>query len=376
MNILYPIGSFYPSQSGGPNNTIYWITKEIQKRGLSPIIVTTNDGIKEKHNIKFNSWLETDYGNSIYVRTIIHYFPFSAFLRTVRKIPHSDVIHLTAIFYPLSWMIAIVNAIFFKKRIVWSPRGELDPQALIYSTWKKKPILYLINTFLKSKVVFHVTCDAEARYVKNNFNDDTSIIKIPNYIELPNLIETQKRNYLVYLGRIHPKKAIKNLITAIGMSHKFMEMNMKLKIAGDYNNNYGRKLIEYVKELKLEDSVDFLGHIEGNRKERLLAEAYFLIMPSHTENFGNVVVEALAQKTPVVASKGTPWRILEETGAGFWIDNSPNSITEKINYILKLSPVDYNDKANNALKLAQNEFNVESQIFHWIRFYKNETHGK
>lgn len=363
------MGSFYPSQSGGPNNTIYWITKALKKNGIQPIVVTTNDGIREEHTVTLNTWLETSYGNNIYRKTLIHYLPLSAFISTIKRMPEADVIHLTTIFYPLSWMIALVNRFFFKKKIVWSPRGELDPQALIYSQWKKKPILFLVNTFLKKDVIFHATCVAETNYIQKNFGENVSVIEIPNYLELPKLIETSKENYFIYLGRIHPKKAIENLISAIKISSIFLRRGMKLKIVGDYNHEYGRQLMDLVRCLELENVVEFLGHVEGIEKELLLAQAHFLIMPSHTENFGNVVVEALAQRTPVVASIGTPWGILEEANAGFWIDNSSKSIAVILDYILNLSEESYRIKADNALKLAQKEFNIEDKISQWIHIY-------
>ena len=53
-------------------------------------------------------------------------------------------------------------------------------------------------------------------------------------------------------------------------------------------------------------------------------------MPSHNENFGNVVVESLSQGTPVIASTGTPWKILEKYHAGYWIKNNPENIAKKI----------------------------------------------
>ena len=65
--------------------------------------------------------------------------------------------------------------------------------------------------------------------------------------------------------------------------------------------------------------------MEGEEKYKLYANAYFSILVSHSENFGNVVIEALSQGTPVIASKGTPWEQLAEK-AGFWIDNDENSI--------------------------------------------------
>ena len=49
-------------------------------------------------------------------------------------------------------------------------------------------------------------------------------------------------------------------------------------------------------------------------------------MPSHTENFGLVAAEALLQNHPVIASKNTPWEVLETEQAGFHIVNTPQAI--------------------------------------------------
>lgn len=373
IQILYPIGSFYPSQSGGPNNTIYWITKALKENNVQPTIVSTNDGIESKHNLQLNTWYDKIYGKVIYNKTLIHYLPISTFITTLRQLRKNEIIHLTAIFYPLSWTTAIMNTLFFKKKIVWSPRGELDPQALVYSTWKKKPVLFFVKLFLKNKVTFHSTCDEETQYIKNHFGSDVSIIQIPNYLDLPELLKASKKKYILYLGRIHPKKAIENLIQAIKKSEKFQKENFKLKIVGNHHNKYGEELINLSKQLHLEEKVEFLGHIDGESKERILAEAYCLVMPSHTENFGNVAVEALAQKTPVIASKGTPWKILEDKNAGFWVDNSPESLETSIDKIMSLDLEEYEKLSKSAYDLAISEFDIKNKIVEWINFYQKLT---
>ena len=60
-----------------------------------------------------------------------------------------------------------------------------------------------------------------------------------------------------------------------------------------------------------------------------------LVLPSHTENFGIVAAEALNQKTPVIASKHTPWGVLETKHAGFHIDNTPQAMTKAVITLLQ-----------------------------------------
>jgi glycosyltransferase involved in cell wall biosynthesis len=83
-----------------------------------------------------------------------------------------------------------------------------------------------------------------------------------------------------------------------------------------------------VRLLGLEENVFFAGQVEGEDKLRLIQESICLILPSKSENFGNVVLESLMMGTPVIASKGTPWEALQQRNIGFWIDADPVEIAE------------------------------------------------
>ena len=95
------------------------------------------------------------------------------------------------------------------------------------------------------------------------------------------------------------------------MGHDHVIPELILKIAG---NDEGYKLVleELIKKYGLKSKVSFIGNVSGEEKELFLRKAKCLVMPSHTENFGIVAVEAMAQGTPVIASKNTPWEIIEK----------------------------------------------------------------
>ena len=362
MKILFPIGSFFPAQSGGPNNTIYWITEALKKNDIGVYVVTTNLDISKTHDIKFNKWLNLEYANVIYCKTLIHYFPVTFIFESIKKIRDVDIIHLTGLFYPPSLFLYLINYIFFKKKVIWSPRGELANEALIYSSNIKNIYLSIVKFFLSNKFYIHTTSKDETNLVKNKLNHK-KIIQIPNYIKPDNkLVSDNKFQYLLFIGRISPKKAIENLIKALKISNLFKSSNIKLIIAGDYKNKYGNSLINLSQELKIKEKVKFVGHVEGIKKSYLYANSYFTLMPSHNENFGNVVVESLCQGTPVIASTGTPWKILEKYHAGYWIKNNPENIAKKIDHILSLSDSEYKSMRLNSLKLVSKEFNINTKI--------------
>ena len=368
MKVLFPINIFYPAQ-GGPSNVVYWIAKALVKKGVAVTIVTTNSEVEGK--VPADQWLETDYGRVIYYTCLSVLLPWRMMFSSLAAIPHCDVLHLTSLYYPSSLISAVV-ARWYGKFIIWSAHGELDELALIYSTWKKKPVLWLIRHFLSKNVTFHSTCENETQRIKLLIGQQVRVIEIPNFLELPALVNATQPNqrYLLYIGRIHPKKAIENLINALPGSLQFTALKLKLFIAGDADNPYADKLKEQINNLNLQDKVQFLGSIEGDAKEELYANAYFLILPSHTENFGNVVVESLAQGTPVIASTGTPWAILEEKQAGFWVENNPAALTAALEKALHLSTEDYQQYRDRAMNLAHQSFDIHENVGEWIAAYQ------
>ncbi|HMQ50293.1 MAG TPA: glycosyltransferase [Saprospiraceae bacterium] len=354
------------------------MAKALFEKGVSVSVTSTTQGILPEHSIAPGKWMNQGYGEVIYVPTSIHYLPLRLLFTTIKQMHKADIIHLTAIFYPLSWLTALINNLFFRKPVVWSPRGELDPPALMYSTYKKKTVLLLIQRLILpfGHFTFHATCEAELRYIQNIFSKRYETILLPNYMELPTPVSSEKDSFFLYIGRIHPKKAIENLIQALAISQLFKSSGFRLIVAGDCENEYGGKLKDLTRQLDLNRQVSFMGHIAGEAKQELLAKAYFSFMPSHSENFGNVVVEALSQGTPVIASKGTPWAALEEFRAGYWIDNDPHALAQIIDTILDMSLEKYERLSFNASRLAQEKFDVHQNIDLWIEVYEKLLQNK
>ena len=132
-----------------------------------------------------------------------------------------------------------------------------------------------------------------------------------------------------------------------------------------------KDLRRLVKSLDLSEKVIFLGQIEGKEKQNVLAGAFWTIMPSHTENFGVVVLESLAQSTPVIATKGSPWASLEDEKIGFWTNNSPDILAEKINEILKMPDTEYQAYRQKCRGFVERQFDIGENIDKWVELYKN-----
>jgi glycosyltransferase involved in cell wall biosynthesis len=368
MKVFFPVEVFYPSQAGGPANSVYWLTKELVNEGYEPVIVASDKGLANGH--PRNRWVENEAGRVIHVKTRWLNFPIGQTLRSLANLGSADVVHLSSVFYPAAFATAFA-ARALKKKFVWSPRGELDAAALSYSGARKSPILWLIRKLIGNYPVFHSTCDEETEYIRGHFGADAKIVQIPNFIEVPPVAERRGGDYFLFLGRFHWKKGIENLLPALSTNETFLNSKYTLKLAGKGQPAYERKLSELVDELGLREKVEFVGQVEGEAKQHLIAGAFWTLMPSYTENFGLVVLESLAQNTPVLASTGTPWQVLETERLGIWTGNTTEELSNAVTRMIGMSDAEYESYRSRGRLFVEENYDVRKNIGRWVDVYRN-----
>ncbi len=367
MKLLIPSGLFYPSKLGGPANTYYWLAKAFVSKGTDVTVVATNNHI-DKGTVEYDKWIELE-GIKVRYCTSNSKFRFRFLWQSLKEIRKTDSVLIGSLFFLPNLVIAFF-ALLFKKTLIWSARGELFDTAIN----KSKSKLYyikLLKSLYANKVVFHATSEFEEEVIKKCFGRDIKTIVLPNYMILPEKENKENKDkYFFYAGRLSPIKALDNLFNALLQNEMFLNSEFKLLLAGMEQNGYRSVLDKIVnKDKRLKERIVFLGNLNTDELPRYYANAYFTFLVSHSENFGNVVIESLAQGTPVIASLGTPWKILETSNSGFWINNNPESISSTIDKVLKLRESDYNEYRNNAEKLASN-FDVYENIDKWIEVIK------
>jgi len=276
----------------------------------------------------------------------------------------SDVIHLNSLFNVLSIISFFYLKTFFpKKRIIWSVRGELSPDALKFSKAKKIPLLHLYKKLSKN-ILFHSTSEKETGEIRSVFGN-VEVVEIPNFIKPSQRLDMAVKKQFLYLGRIHRIKAIHKMIEGLAISRRFTDSDFKLVIVGKHeerHQDYYEEILNLIRSKGLQDQIEFKGHLTGYEKENVYAESYALILPSETENFGNVVVEALNQGTPVIASLGTPWSVLNRYRCGFHVSNSPEILAQNIDKLIDMKDDEYREMRVNARLLLDQEFAIKTQI--------------
>ena len=205
------------------------------------------------------------------------------------------------------------------KPYVVTPRGMLDPWARRNSAWKKR----LFAAFVEHAHLRHAHClRATAEMEAEHFRDmglRAPIAVVPNAIPIPQLAPrpATKHYQVLFLSRIHRKKGIDLLLQAWAMLQD-SHLDWKLVIAGIDENGHEAELKMQAERLRLQ-RVTFFGPVHGDAKQALYRSSDLFVLPTHAENFGLVVAEALAQEVPVVTTTNAPWSGLEEKRCGWWI---------------------------------------------------------
>ncbi|WP_339903144.1 glycosyltransferase [uncultured Cyclobacterium sp.] len=374
MKIFHPLLCYYPSQAGGPANTLYWLNSEINKREFDISVLSTNFGLDPLKSLH-------DVSNAINSPRHQVLFLDSSRIKFLKYgfdlINESDVVQFSSLFF-FPTLPLLIKATFNRKKIILSPRGELYPAALKNKSLQKRIFLFFIKIF-QNKVIFHATNNFESNIINKYFPRAKEIITIPNYVKMPLKRNVKITNgQLLFIGRINPIKNIDVLIKSVVLSQKLSKVKLNLLIVGSarlpYEIAYEKRLKQLVKTLNIQDSVTFMGHVQGGYKDKLIASSQALVLPSQSENFGNVVLEALAQGTPVIASKNTPWQSLTKFNAGYWTEGSVDGISKSIVQLIDLPKIDYLKMRDRAYSLCLNNFDIKSNIFHWEKLYKKLSH--
>ncbi len=215
------------------------------------------------------------------------------------------------------------------------PHGMLDPwfkrtyplkhlKKLLYWPWGEYRVL-------RDAAAVLFTSEEERRLARESFSLYRANEIVVNYgTAAPRNLEEARevfsnafpqlrdQQFLLFLGRLHEKKGCDLLIKSFADLRNSGGVNLpKLVIAGPPASEEYRRHLQSLAGTD-GDSVIFTGMLTGELKWGALSAAEAFVLPSHQENFGIAVVEALACGTPVlISNKINIWREIEADGAGY-----------------------------------------------------------
>jgi glycosyltransferase involved in cell wall biosynthesis len=302
VKILHVVPTYLPARRyGGPIFAVHGLAKALVARGHQVDVFTTSVDGPDDSNVPHGTSVDLDGVGVWYFPSSFRRLYWSGAMRSAlaRSVADYDVVHIHSVFlYPTA--AAAHAAQRANVPYVISPRGMLVPELIRQkSRWTKTAWIRLVErgNFARASAV-HFTSAREKDDARGVALDIPSSFVVPNGIELPPLVDVARdENTIVFLGRINWKKGVDRLITAMATLP-----DARLVIAGNDEERLTPRLRELAEKLGVSDRVAFIGRVDGQAKFELLARATVFALASLSENFGNVVLEAMAMKTPVVVT--------------------------------------------------------------------------
>ncbi|MFC1680381.1 glycosyltransferase [Pseudomonadota bacterium] len=343
MRVAHVVPTYYPAtRYGGPIRSVHGLCKALVDLGHDVSVYTTNvDG---------NGSLSGDYGKNTDLDGVkVNYYECGVGRRIYRApklaadlsecIMVYDVIHLHSVFL---WPTYVAARLANGGNIpyVISPRGMLVPE-LIRRRGRIRKLLWISlveRKSLEQAAMVHVTSDLE-RVELQSFNFRLkNVVVVPNGVSMPKRTQSNGgdiRGSLVsvvlFLGRINWKKGLDRLIESIPHT----KTKCQFLFAGNDDEGYSEILREKAERLGVSERVEFVGEVDDDQKWILLSQATVVVLPSYQENFGNVVLEAMATSKPVlVTAEVGAASIVEEARAGIVTEGEPTDIAAAIDKLV------------------------------------------
>lgn len=332
MHLLHVVGTI-SLQSSGPSRSVPALCVALARRGHQVELAYVDYGSRPEvpgvrsHVYNLSRWPGLRFAT--WSTGLLRYL-LTADLRGVLLHVHG-LWHFPTI-YP-AWAHALKGV-----PLVCSPRGTLGAWPLSRSPARKRVSLALGQGYaLREAAFLHATSQEEAADFRA-YGLANPIVVAPNVVpsEGPVDLESRRPPTVLFLSRLHPKKNVEALLGAWPFV-KAAVPDAKLLIAGSSELGYREKLEQLVASSALPD-VRFVGELLGEPKAAALREAQVFAFPSHNENFGMVVAEAMAAGALVVTSTGTPWSVLEERSLGRQVAPTAEAFGPAIVQQLTLAP--------------------------------------
>ncbi len=282
------VTEFYLPSVGGIPFHVYYLSKELKKRGHEVTILTSGD---RKDNAE-KDVVRIGRGVPVYINGSIARFTLDFSLTTKIKSffikNNFDIIHIHGIPAPTLPYMALK---YGRGRVVFTFHSYME-RSLYYKIFKNYLNKILQNTI--KIAVSEAAAFCTSRYIKGRF------YIIPNGIELKEYFpsgEKFRNPTVLFIGRFEPRKGVTLLMDAIPLIREKIN-NVKFIMVGT-----GPLLPLIKKRMKTMEGVEFLGKISEKKKIELLRKSHLLVVPStRGESFGIVLLEGMATGTPVLAS--------------------------------------------------------------------------
>jgi glycosyltransferase involved in cell wall biosynthesis len=184
----------------------------------------------------------------------------------------------------------------------------------------------------------------------------------------------RERKLILFLGRIHPKKGLDLLIKAFARRAPDLQ-EFDLLIAGPDQVGLVVQLMKIATQLGIEKRIHWAGMLTGDEKWGAFRAASFFVLPSHQENFGIAVVEAMALGVPVLITKNVNiWQEVQRSKCGCVVADNVDDISRGLDFFFALSPDQMQCLRQNARSCFEERFDLEKNALEVVQVMSELCH--
>lgn len=359
---------------GGLYSTMTCYSQAIQDKGVEPVVISFVDEFWEQDKIAYGNVRTVNYHRCGI--PVMKQLGFSTDIHRIVRKEKADIIHQQGIWMYYSYATLIEKRKNPQCKVIIEPHGMLDPWAVHNSEWKKRIVGHLFEySNLRSADCIHALCESEYESIRK-FGLKNPVAIIPNGVTLPlnpKYKRNQEKKTLIYIGRIHPKKGLKEMILGLAMvkaQNPILLESWEIHIAGWDQNGHLNELRHIVDTYKLTNAVKFIGPLYGDAKERALCQANAFILPSFSEGLPMSVLEAWAYELPVVMTEYCNIPKGFKHNCAIKIEPTPDDICEKLIILFQRSNEDLVEMGKRGRKFVTQCFTWEIIAQQTLDLYK------
>ena len=370
MKILHIISSFDPA-GGGPVEAIKQVSAALAQQGHTNEVLSADDPNAPyvldaplpihalgpgksfyKYSPKIKPWLRENAQSYdlIFVRGLWRYVSYASW-STLKPLDKPYFVFVHGMLDP--WFKQHYPIKHLKKYIYWllaEYRVLRDAKAVLFTSKQEK--------LLARKSFWPYHCkETLIKYGTKGPSKSIKELKSQFLAQYPELVN---KRIVLFLGRIHEKKGCELLVEAFAHTMKNFS-DFHLIIAGPDQVRLQIKLLQQAKSLGVEKRISWLGMLSAEKKWEALASAEVFVLPSHQENFGIAVAEALSCSLPVLLSKKVNiWEEVVSNRAGLADEDTLEGTINLLNAWINLSAEEKQQMRKTALDSFVNHFEIKA----------------
>jgi len=343
---LLEIAPYFPPHVGGVERYVFSISKYLVKRGHEVCVLTSN--LPKTKNMERINGVDVFRLNGVEVLGDPITWGIIKKLRTLTR--RVDIVVTHGYPFSMNYLVATTRNLFISSfpRLVFTFHGYgFRDGSKDYLLRRARDILLLKSIMNNNDAIISLTHHDKELLYKYFCPRNKRIFVIPNGVQVneydrhkisSGLItkikeRTQNRPIILFIGRLSEEKRPQFLLRAA--KNLFPDLKPVIIFIGD--GPLRPRLIQIRKELALEDDVLLTGHVTEQLKRAFLSASDLVVLPSLFEGMPTVLLEAMASRKPIVATRipGVA-EIVEDGINGFLIDkNSFEELAEKVRFLLE-----------------------------------------